>query len=303
MIITLTGTSFAIRRRLNDLTEKFVAKNGDFALEKFDAEEVEGQAVLEAVQSVPFLSPRKMVVVRNGAANKELNERVEQIISSSGKDTDLVFYEPSLDKRTSYFKVLKKQTEFENYEELDKYALAKWLASEAKNGGGELTPADASYLVERAGANQEMLKNELDKLLLYDPKITRDNIDLLVEPAPQSRVFDLLDAAFSGQKARALALYEDQRAQRVEPQAILAMLAWQLQLFTLAKLGKNRAPDQIAKDAGVSPYPLSKAAQAVKKISDEQLKRLVEGALEIDFKSKTTTYDLDEALKTYIATL
>jgi len=304
MKVTLTGSNYyLLKKRLDELVQKFVAEHGELAIEKIDAEEVETQTILDAAQSLPFLSSRKLVVVRNVGANKAASGQIEQIISSAGDSTDLIFYEPAPDKRTSYFKELKTKTELEEFNELDTRELAKWLSAEAKKNGGELGLTDANYLVERVGTNQEQLANELEKLIIYEPKITRGNIELLTEKTPQSKVFDLLDAAFAGDKERALELYAEQRVQKVEPQAIMAMITWQLKLLVLAKTGINKSSQQIAKDAGLSPYPVMKAQNLARKIDDNKLRNMVTGALGIDEKSKTTAIDLDEALKTYIVTL
>jgi DNA polymerase III subunit delta len=304
MKVTLTGSNFyLLKQRLDELAGKFVKEHGELALQRIDAEEVESATILEAVQSLPFLASRKMVVVRNGSANKGISGQIEQIIDSAGDTTDVIFYEPSPDKRSSYFKMLKAQTQFEEFNELDNRGLAKWLVDAAKKQGATLTQADANYLVERVGANQQLLASELDKLITYDPKISRTGIDLLTEKTPQSKVFDLLDAAFAGDKERALELYADQRAQKVEPQAIMAMIAWQLKLLALAKLGANKSSQQIAKDASLSPYPVMKAQNLARKIDDNKLRSMIADALEIDEKSKTTAINLDEALKTYIMTL
>ncbi len=303
-IITLTGNnSFSLKQRLDELTSVFVAKHGELALERIDGEEVDLQAILEAVQSLPFLTDRKMVVVRNLSQNPPAAEAVEQIISSINNTTDLVFYEPLTDKRTTFYKTLKTKTQFEEFAELDASALAKWLVGEAKNQGGELNLNDANYLVERIGMNQAMLASDLDKLVIYNPQINRADIDLLTENTPQSKIFELLDAVFGGNKARALELYQQQRAQKLEPQAILAMITWQLHLLALAKISKGRSAPTIAKDAGLSPYPVTKALGLAKKLDEQQLKTMVADALYIDRLSKTKPIDLDEALKTYIVTL
>jgi len=304
MIITLTGSNFyLLKRRLDELTNGFVKEHGELALERIDAEEAEPATILEAVQSLPFLASRKMVVLRSLGANKTASGQIEQIIDAAGDTTDLIFYEPSPDKRTAYFKVLKSKTQLEEFNELDPRGLATWLANEVKKQGGQLSLSDANYMVERVGTNQELLANELEKLLIYDPKISRQNIDLLTVKTPQSKVFDLLDAAFGGNKKRALELYAEQRDQRVEPQAIMAMIAWQLELITLAHLGKGKDAGKIAADAGFSPYPVQKAQRLAAKLDRQQLTDMIITAAEFDYKSKTTTFDLDEALKTYIVTL
>lgn len=304
MVISLVGSnSFALRKRLDELVSKFVGEHGELALERIDAEEVEAQAIIDALQNLPFLATRKMVVVRGLGQNKQAAEQIEQIIDAAHGDTDLIIYEPVTDKRTAYFKTLKAKTQLEEFNELDIGGLAKWLVNEAKNRAGELANGDAVYLVERVGADQALLSNELDKLLAYEPEITRDSINLLTEPLPQSKVFDLLDAAFAGNKGRALKLYEEQRAQKVEPQAIMAMIAWQLQLLALAKHADGKSATVIAKDTGMSPYPISKAARLAHKIDEQRLKDMVDFAFDIDWRSKTSAIDLDEALKTYITAL
>ena len=304
MIATLTGNnSFALKSRLDELTDSFVSKYGDLALERFDAEETDAQDIIDSLQSLPFLAPKKLVVIRSGGANKQLEDQIEQIISSIGDSADVIFHEPQIDKRTAYFKVLKIKTEFEEFNELDVSNLAKWLAEEAKKKQGKLNLVDANYLVERLGTNQSLLANELDKLLLYDPAITRLNIDLLTDPTPQSKIFELLDAAFGGRKEQALKLYDEQKAQKVEPQAILAMITWQLQQIAIAKIAGNRPITEISKDSGLKEYPLRKAKSLADKLNDKQLKEMVNEALEIDYRAKTTALDMDEALKTYIVTL
>jgi DNA polymerase III delta subunit len=304
MVIALTGgNSFSLRRRLNELVDAFVKEHGDLALERIDAEEVEYQTILDALQNLPFLAARKMVVVRGLGQNKQAAEHIEQIIDAAKDDTDLIIYDSITDKRTAYYKTLKSKTQLEEFNELDAHGLARWLLEEVKNRGGELLITEATYLVERAGTNQALLSNELDKLITYQPKINRGSINLLVDSLPQSKVFDLLDAAFSGKKSRALELYNDQRAQKIEPQAILAMIIWQLQLLALTKYADGKSAAAIAKDVGMNPYPISKAASLSHKLNEEKFKSLVDFAFEIDLKSKTTNLDLEEALKTYITTL
>lgn len=303
MLVTLVGNnSFALRHRLNKLVGDFVKEHGDLALERIDADEASFQTILDAVQNLPFLAERKMVVIREPSLNKQVSEQIEQIIDAANDSIDLIIYEPAPDKRTAYFKILKSKTQLEQFNELDAHQLANWLVEEAKERDGNLSLRDAGYLVDRVGINQILLSNELEKLITYDKNVTKESIDLLTEPTPQSKVFDLLDAAFSGHKEKALKLYEEQRIQKVEPQAILAMLAWQLQLLTLTKFAKKPA-NEIAKDTGMNPYPITKAANLSAKLSNDELKNMVDRAFEIDKKSKTSSIDVDEALKTYIVTL
>jgi DNA polymerase III delta subunit len=304
MITTLTGTNgYMVKERLDELTSDFIAQHGDLAIERIDALEAELRPILEAVQSLPFLAAKKMVVLRSPSANKAVAEAIEQIISSTSESTELIIYEPVTDKRTVYYKTLKTKTNFEEHNQLSAGEIAGWLVKQASKAGGQLRNSDANYLIERIGLNQAIAASELEKLILFDKNVTRDNIDLLTEKSPQSKIFEMLDAAFSGQKARAIRLYEEQRAQKVEPQNILSLIAWQLNLIALAKAGQAKPASQIAAEAKLSPFPVQKAQSLAAKLADAKLRHMISEAVEIDYKSKQTPLDLDQALKTYIVSL
>lgn len=304
MITTLTGeNSFGLRRELQQRVSTFVAEHGDLALERLDGEEAEFDRLREAVTGLPFLAPKKLLVLRAPSANKKFTENFEQLFNEIPETNDLIIVEPKLDKRLAYYKYLKKNTDFKEFPELDINGLARWLTDTTKELKATLTPADARYLVERVGANQQLLSNELAKLALYNPKITRQTIDLLTDAAPQSTIFELLEAAFAANMPKTLRLYAEQRALKVEPQQIIAMLAWQLHVLALIKAAGTKSADTIAKEARLSPFVVRKSQGIARQLSPTQVKSLIAGLLEIDTRSKRQPLDLDEALQNYLLQL
>lgn len=301
MVVVLTGeNSFAWQQELQSLTKAFVAKYSDVALERLDGEEASFERLQEALTSLPFLANKKMVVLRTPSANKQFTDQAESLFLDIPETTDVILVEPKLDKRLSYYKFLKKSTDFKTFPELDTPGLAKWLVSEAGLRQGNLNSNDAHYLVERVGANQQLLSNELNKLLLYDSNVTRQTIDLLTEATPQSTVFQLLEAAFAGKRRDAMHIYEEQRALKVEPQQIIAMLTWQLHIMAIIKTAADRTSDQIAKEAKLNPFVVRKSSSIAKRLSFPELKQLISRLQDIDIKSKTVTYNLDDALRQYL---
>jgi DNA polymerase-3 subunit delta len=205
MKVTLTGeNSLMLRAELDTLTQQFLGEHGDMALERIDGDEASFERVQEALQSLPFLSSKKLVILRAPSVNKQFTEQAERLLKELPETTELILVEPKLDKRSSYFKLLKKVTDFHEYAELDRMGLARWLVTAAQAQDGSLSQKDANYLVDRAGASQQLLRHELEKLILYNPHITRESIELLIEPTPQSTIFELLEAAFAGNTKRAL---------------------------------------------------------------------------------------------------
>lgn len=304
MTVTLTGTNnYALSAEQRKLAAAFIAEHGDMALERLDGDEVTFERISEALTSLPFLSSKKMVVIRQGSANKQFTERAEGLLTNVPETTDVLLIEPKLDKRSAYYKYLKKATDYREFNELDPAGLARWLVATAKQQGGSLTAADAAFLVSRIGANQQLLANELDKLLLYNADVTRESIGLLTEPTPQSTIFELLDAAFAGNTNRALTLYAEQRALKVEPQQIIAMLAWQLHICALIKVAGERSPEAIAAEAKVSPYVVKKSVSIARRLNLASLKKLIADLVEIDRRSKRETFNVDDALQHFILTM
>jgi DNA polymerase III delta subunit len=155
------------------------------------------------------------------------------------------------------------------------------------------------------GPNQQMLSSELDKLQLYQPVITRATIDLLTEQTPLSSIFDLVEAAFNGHLGRALDLYQDQRAQNVEPLAIEALFVWQLHALVLCKAGSltGKTADQIAAQSGISPYVAKKSTQLAGQRTMAQVKTYVYELAELEQALKSTSADADELMKNFILLL
>lgn len=273
-----------------------------------------------------FYRTKKWLYCAPPSANKKFVEEAEKLLGDLPETTDVIVVEPKLDKRLGYYKYLKKETTFHDFSQLDGNGLVKWLSDTAKEQKGSLSPADARYLVERVGANQQVLANELEKLLIYaaghseqseesrsftnvqddkkvTTKITRADIDLLTEPAPQSTIFQLLEASFAGNAKRAMQLYQEQRALKVEPPQIVAMLAWQLHVLAVIKTAGEKNSNEIAKEARISPFVVQKSASIARKLSLTDLKKLIADLLKIDVRSKRENIDPDEALQHYLLSL
>ncbi len=304
MIVTLTGANDFLRKaELKKLVADFVDTYTDMAVERYDGDEVDSARMRESVSSLPFLTERKLVILYEPSKQKAFAEHIDDVLQDVADTTDVVIVEPKLDKRLSYYKTLKKATDFRDFGELDANGLARWVSDYAKGQGGNLSASDARLLVDRVGLSQQLLASELGKLLVYDPHITKTTIELLTEKTPQSTVFELLDAAFAGNSKHAMQLYREQRMQKVEPQAIIAMLAWQLHTLALAKTAGQRSADDIASQAKLNPYVVRKTQSLAKNITLAQTKDLISDLLDIDLKSKSITIDLDEALQLYILKL
>jgi DNA polymerase III delta subunit len=302
--VTITGeNAYARSSELRKRVSAFTKAEGDLALERLDGEEVDFARISEALTSLPFLANKKMVVLNSPSKSKEFVDKAEALLENLPDTTDFVLYEPKFDKRSSLYKLLKKKTDFKEFGAPDVPLLARWVVEQAREKGAQISTGEARYLVERVGANQQLLAGEVEKLSLLGGTIDRERILSLTQATSQSTIFQLLDAAMSGKVDQALHLYDEQRAMKVEPQQILAMFTWQLYAVALVATGSPRSADQIAREAKMSPYVVGKTQALVRGMSASRLMQIIDDLLSIDLRGKREALDLDDALRLFIIKL
>lgn len=301
MLRVFTGDNdFAIKRAVRSLIDEFVAAHGNLALERFDTEESTAGQIVDAIMSMPFLASHKMVVV-SGAPIKDVIEQLLEI--EIPESTEVILVTNKLDKRASYYKKISKLPGFKSFDAKNVTNLPGWVSERVQLAGGKISAADARFLVEYAGSNQLNLQNEIEKLVLYDKKVTRSTIEELCDPSPQSTVFQLVDAVFAGNYKKAEKMYFEQRAQKVEPYAIMGMLAWQLHILALVKAAGAKSADVIAKDAKLSPYVVKKTQGIARRLTMVQVKQFVRDARNLDIALKSQSINADDAMTTYLLKL
>lgn len=304
MITTLSGPNgYMLGRALENKLSDFKDDYGDLAIEQIDGLDNDYQTIIDSLLNLPFLTTSKLVILRTPSANKQFSEGIDKILSDIPETNDVVIVEPSIDKRSKYYKLLKQATDYKSFEELDVSGLTRWIIELVHEKGGQITPIEASYLVELLGINQLRISNEITKLLSYKPQITKETIDKLVEPIPQTTIFQLLDAAFAGKREETLKIYEDQRRQKVEPQQIIAMLTWQLNSLALIKAAEGLPPAQISLKTKLSPFVVSKNLTITRKLSMGQIKALISELLELDLRLKSQSVDPDDTLIQFLLSI
>lgn len=304
MIATLVGSnSYLVKAELQRLVDDFVATHTNEGVVRLDAEETSYEQITDVLTGMSLFSEDKLVIVSKPFASKDFVEHFEKLIDRIPESTSVILVEPKPDKRTAFWKLLQKQTTVKVFDELSDRELPAWLERTAKDLGAKLPHDVAQYLVSRVGAHQQQLAKELEKLALYDPVITKQTIDLLVEPSLQASVFDMLDAALAGKPEEALRLYDLQRQQRVEPQMIIGSIAWQLHVLALLATAGDRSADVVAAETKIHPFVIRKNSGIAKRLGSAKIASLVAKLQGIDIQSKTIQIDTDQALRTFLLSI
>lgn len=300
-VITLSGDNiFELEEALSVYTDDYIDREGDFSIERISAEDIELSRLYDAIHGVPFLANKKLIIIKRLSKNKKLLEDIEHILADVPDSSEVLLVEPKLDKRSAYYKYIKANTDLRTYQVHDSRQLISWLQNYVKTEGGTITSNNTAYLIARLGENQLLLKNEIQKLILFNDQITQQSINELTEATPQSTIFNLLESAFSGNRKQVFALYSEQRKLKVEPAQIVGMLAWQLHILALMKTAGDRSTEQIAQESKLNPYVIRKSQNIARRVTLPKLKQLIGGLIAVDVKIKRTSIDTDDILQAYL---
>ena len=177
---------------------------------KFDGKKVAIDEISAAVDRFPQMSPMKLIIVKNSGMlnNAVLKEFkiIKNIVVPS--DTCLIFVEDSFDK-----KKLKNLSFIEdgggvvsfNYMPFNKLEI--WIEKRFKSEEKEILERDTRYILQLCGQSLEKLTRECEKLSLYTGerrKVTRRDIDAVIEKTVEFTTYNMVDNVVSGQVGKAV---------------------------------------------------------------------------------------------------
>lgn len=202
----------------------------DFNFQSFDmlASEQEKTAfeqILDELNTVPFFSGRKYVVLDNSQklAKKELKKLEGYLESPSRSSVLVLLHEGSLKKdvKESYKGVRQISLDIREGD------MPAWLVEKATLKGLRLSKDAAQYLLAVIGPDLGMLSTELEKLALVGkPEIEKEDIAEIIEGKRSFGAFDLINAIRGRDKERVFRIYSILR-ETEEPYALLGALNWQ----------------------------------------------------------------------------
>ena len=290
MIVTLTGTNVFLRsKKLAELRAEFGEKYGFENIERVGGESLAVADLPSLLQGGSLFSSNRMILVRDLSQNKEVAEKFVDYLEKTPEEIQVVLIEGQIDKRTAFYKALKKSTDFYEFTEPKEFELTKWMGEYAVESGGQLGNSEARLLLEYVGVDQQRLASEIEKLVAYEPQISTDNIKLLVDKRPQSTVFQLLEYALSGRKNKAQEILNDLEKGFEDPYQIANLLIWQVQVLAVVKSAGTRSDSEIAKDTKFNPYVISKTKRLASSIDRNSLLQIINLCADLDMSLKSNT--------------
>jgi len=308
---------FAITRKLKEFESDFTdPTSADMNTARLDARSIAENDLNNAVNAMPFLAKRRLVLLTNLSAkynNPSTRKKFLEFIGKSPETTRLVMYE-SIDPRD-----VEKHWLVKWAEKNDKLIQTKafmlprmkemtgWIINETKNQGGQIEPRAAEMLKEMVGVDTRQAGMEISKLMAYvnwARQITTQDVEAVCIVTSQQPVFDFVDALANGNGKSAQHLLH--RLLETEDEfSLWGMVVRQFRLLIQAReiLDGRGNKDDVARALGVHPFVAEKTTQQAARFSIESLESIYRRLLKIDEGVKTSQVTLDLAMDTLVVEL
>ena len=277
--------------------------------------------VQDACNVVPFLAPKRLVVVEEFLSQKHTKKEMNALCSYllvMPDSTRLFFLEKkALSLKNAVLKLVgenKKKGYARLFERPKGAKLERWIADRADQKGGKIHPRAANMLAQNVGSDLAILDNELEKLILYKgvsesaeaaEQITIADVQKLSPYAAEANMFDLVDAVGNRNGRLAAQLLQQKLVEGAEPFLVFSMFIRQFRLLIQVKElaeGGDRAP-AISKAMRLHSFVAGKLFQQAQGFSLRQLEQIYAQLLKIDIDVKTGRNDLVTALNLLVFTL
>jgi len=309
--------TYRSKQRLMSLKKEFIRRKDKKGL---NVSVIEGSSLNLDELRKNFLSPglftQKRLLIVNRIlsqpfSKKTLEEKEElfkeilKIVKKTRQDKEnsLIFWDEEIKEtqlnilQKKLYQILKKEKYAEEFKLLKGPNLKNWLKKQVVDKEFQIENQAMDLLINTHGENLWLLKNEIDKLISWQlsfktiKKICCSDVQSLSLPKTEQDIWRLVDALGQKNKINALKILSDQFKNGVDVSKIITLLAHQYRIILRIKsyLQNHHVLNQyqLAKILSLHPFVCQKGMAQEKNYNLEELKKIYQQLLRIDFLRKT----------------
>jgi len=300
---------------LGRLKERLLAGGmGDFNLHEIKGKEMSPHALEEAVDCLPMMSERTMILITDydpfKAGDKEREEYI-RIFSQLPDYCCVVFLydliEYKGDARTKLAGAIKQHGTVVNFVRQDQGDLVDWVRRRFHALGKEIDSRLALDLIFLCGDLMTNLVGEIEKIGAYSKQkhITKADIEAVATPQLDAVVFRMTDAIGERNFDRAMSVLGELYQMQEHPIKIMWSLGRQMRQIYSARLAmeQGRGSSYVASLWGLKPYPADKLMNSARRFSLKWCRKAVLRCGQTDLVMKSTGQDPQELLTSLLLEL
>ncbi|MBI4295294.1 MAG: DNA polymerase III subunit delta [Chloroflexi bacterium] len=317
---------FSSHQALVDLKRDFGDEEVlEVSTSRFDGQQLDPGQLKAACNTVPFLSPSRLVIVegllsrfeprRRGEATDTRRDKtleawlsLAEYVPTMPPSTVLVLTDIEVTRRNRLFLQLAPLATVQHFPRLKGKELQRWIQARVTRQGGSITPRAQRLLAELVGGDLWTMAVEIEKLLVYAGGRPVDEADVrqLVSQSKEASIFVMVDALVQGEMAVAARLLHQLLTEGASVSYIITMVARQLRLMLLAaELRSLHLPgEEMRRRLGVtSDFFLQQALSQAGRYPRERIGRSYRQLLEADVSIKTGRLAPEQALDLLVVEL
>jgi len=291
----------------------------------FDARQVTLQELIAACDTLPFLSPHRLVIVeglldltaagprgrrsRRGASGSPGGpwQALADYVERMPPTTTLVLLDGDVPADGPLLDALRDKGAVRHFRLPDRRALPGWVQTRARTLGLRIDGRAAHLLGELVGSDLWALAGELDKLAAYAAgrPVGEEDVRTLVSAARELEVWDLLDAVVEGRPAVALKQLRRLIVQGSNASYLLATIQGRYRRLALARemIDAGASAVRIGQRLSASGYGLERLLDQASRHPLSRLRAAFHRLLEADVAIKRGIYDEELALELLVQDL
>lgn len=300
-VILLYGEEkLLINEEINKIKQKIVPAH----LETMNYIPVDGkntsqEEILNACQTVPLLTEKKLVVVydthffESGRGSQEKSSEMQNdFLNMLGKVPDytiLIFTASKVDKRKRAFKAIKSKGIVREFNQLSLKDKALWIQNRVKLYGKNIDLKTAYYIAEHTG-NLNQTDNELKKIaaFLKDKQCIEDeDLSKIFYKSLEGNIFEMMDFIGMKNPTGAIEIINRLINQGEKAVVILYMISKHMMDLITVKTMEGLSFQDIKSESGMHPFVLKKALKQSKNFTLDELKRSLKLCQQLDTDIKT----------------
>jgi len=285
---------YLVERAVKKLLDRAVDPGfRDFNLNVFYGNEVKGEELFGAAQTLPMFADMRVVLVKKGGElSAAAMELLLPYLQDPSPSTCLILQAEKVDGRKKFFAEFKKKGEAVEFKRPYENQLGPYVRDEVRAAGKKIDAAAAELLAYLVGNNLQELVSQIEKLCTYcgnKELIGVAEVKAIVSDTKVESVFEFTDALGAKDAGRALRMLTTLLGDGEAPLRILGGVARHYrQLWQVRELLDRKVPtSDLAKASGINPYFLKKVTDQARNYKVSELRQVFERMLELDLAFKS----------------
>ncbi|KOF56735.1 MULTISPECIES: DNA polymerase III subunit delta [Clostridium] len=275
---------------IKDYIKKIIGKlvNKDFIslnYDVFDGSTVDFNSIYNALETVPFMSEKRVVVVYRanflGDNSKNFNKNGDDIVKSLEnyitkipKQSVFIMYyvfDNPRERISKKIRSFEKKTCVVEFSKLKGLGLQKKVKEIFESKGKNIGKAELSFFCSKVDDNVDVIINEAEKLCCYaiDRDITHDDIELICHPKESNDIFNLVDFISQSKPEKAIEILNEIMFKGEKASVILYMIERQFRIMLNLRIGmeSGKSKETLSKELRLNIYICDKMMHQCKSFS------------------------------------